>query len=423
MGGATKIMKKYRPLLLSVLGFWLAILPWVLNYTHDDALYKSDTIIGAFLIVLGFCARYAPRRLFFATAAVCGVWLQLAPLFFWAKQPEMYLNDTLVGVVVIIFSCLSIKYYELEKDLGGSVPIGWSFNPSDFGPRVFTSCLALVCWFLARYLAFYQLGYIDHVIDPFFGEGTIQVITSNVSKMFPVSDAGLGAFVYTIEFLLGWMGGSRRWKTKPWLALLFGVLVVPAGMVSILLIVSQPIFVGAWCGICLVIAVCMLAMILITVPEVVAAIQFLHHARKREEDMWQVFWRGDLSADFAVPLAPTRRTWSSELGFAFPKTLVGSLLLGVGLMMAPVLFGIEKPGANILYLFGPFVVAFTVVAFSEVARSVRWINAIFGIIICITPWVWDGFSSLAAWLVSLAGFVLLLCSLPRGEIRERYGKW
>ena len=49
----------------------------------------------------------------------------------------------------------------------------------------------------------------------------------------------------------------------------FGILVVPLGVVSITLIVLQPIAVGAWCTPCLIAAAAMLVMISLTLDEVV----------------------------------------------------------------------------------------------------------------------------------------------------------
>src|SRR3546814_5550453 len=64
--------------------------------------------------------------------------------------------------------------------------------------------------------------------------------------MFPVSDAGLGAVVYSLEVLMGLMGDHRRWRTMPWMVAGFGILVIPLGMAQVILIMLQPIAVGTW---------------------------------------------------------------------------------------------------------------------------------------------------------------------------------
>ena len=143
-------------------------------------------------------------------------------------------------------------------------------------------------------MAAYQLGYIPEIWDPVFGhEGTLQVITSALSRSFPVSDAGLGAALYGIEALCVWKGGCARWYTSPAFVLFFGVLVIPVGCVSTLLIISQPIVVGHWCFWCLLTAVCMLCMIALAIDEVYAAIQFLVRTRQVDpHDFWRTFWHG-----------------------------------------------------------------------------------------------------------------------------------
>src|SRR5690606_9676333 len=122
--------------------------------------------------------------------------------------------------------------------------------------------LGFAGWLVSRYLAAYQLGYIDEVWDPFFGDAaTRKVLDSDMSKSLPISDGGLGAFAYTFEFLMGFMGSPSRWRTMPWMVTLFGILVIPLGLVHIALVISQPVVVGEWCTMCLLAAAIMLPMI------------------------------------------------------------------------------------------------------------------------------------------------------------------
>ena len=72
-------------------------------------------------------------------------------------------------------------------------------------------------------------------------------LTSDVSRSFPIPDAGLGAVAYMVEFLMGFIGDKRRWRTMPWMVTFFGILVVPLGVVSVTLIILQPLAVGARC--------------------------------------------------------------------------------------------------------------------------------------------------------------------------------
>ena len=107
--------------------------------------------------------------------------------------------------------------------------------------------LAVIGILLARYLTAYQLGHTSNAWDPFFGtqpNGTETIITSDMSRAWPVSDAGIGVMAYMIELLMAVMGDARRWRTMPWMVAAFGVVVVPLGVVSIFFIIAQPIFIG-----------------------------------------------------------------------------------------------------------------------------------------------------------------------------------
>lgn len=131
------------------------------------------------------------------------------------------------------------------------------------------------------------------ISEPFFGEGTVKVLTSEVSKAWPISDAGLGAVAYTFEMLMGWMGGKNRWRTMPWMVTFFFILVVPLGVVSIVLVILQPVSVGHWCTLCLATAFVMLWMIPLTVDEVIATGQFLKKSVRDGKPFWRTFWVGD----------------------------------------------------------------------------------------------------------------------------------
>lgn len=417
-----ELIKNKVSLFLSALGVWLLAAPTMFG-DKGSKMCLNDIISGALLFFLGLLIYKTKKKVFCYAAALLGVWLQLAPLFFWAKDSGAYLNDTLVGIFVIVLAFLIPGMTAEEQEEGTENPAGWSFNPSAFAPRVITVFLAMICWFLARYLAAYQLGYIDHIFDPFFGNGTTLVITSSLAQGFPVSDAGLGAFAYSMEFVLGVIGGSRRWRSMPWLSVVFGLLVVPAGMVSILLIVSQPVIVGAWCGLCLMIASCMLVMIVMTAPEVFAALQLLYQTKKAGRPFWKTFWKGSASAALSLPAAPIARKGFSELGFTCPWNLILSACLGIWLMCAPTILGIMHPAADSNYIAGPLIVAFSIISMSEVIRGLRFVNLFFGLLLISAPFWMEGFSSAGIASNLIIGVCIALLSFRKGMIRERYGKW
>ena len=88
------------------------------------------------------------------------------------------------------------------------------------------------------------------------------------------------------------MGDQRRWRTMPWMVAGFGVVVVPLGIVSIVLVLMQPLAVGAWCSPCLFTAALMLLMIPLALDEVVAMVQLVLREERAGRSAWRAFWLG-----------------------------------------------------------------------------------------------------------------------------------
>ena len=142
-----------------------------------------------------------------------------------------------------------------------NIPPGWSYNPSSWSQRWPLIFIAFIGFQIALYLGLFQVNVISDVWDPFFGEGSSQVLTSPVSKALPIPDAMLGAISYLLDAVTGVIGGTSRWRTKPWIVVLFGIATGPLGMVSVVLVILQPLVVGAWCTLCLVTAVISIVMV------------------------------------------------------------------------------------------------------------------------------------------------------------------
>lgn len=443
------------PLLVLVLGVWLISSPLTLGYgemelvgsgatrvtserglpsiaTRGAALMWSDLISGALLVVFSLLSLSA-RRLW-APWAACfvGIWLLFAPLVLWAPSAAVYFNDTLVGALVIALTVLIPGMPGMIRimKMGPEIPPGWSYNPSSWLQRAPVIALAWVGFFLSRHLTAYQMGYIDTAWDPFFGGGTMKVLDSEVSHAFPISDAGLGTVAYMIEALMGYMGGPSRWRTMPWMVAFFGILVVPLGVVSITLVILQPVMVGAWATLALATAVAMLVMIPLTVDEVVAMGQFLAQSRREGKSLWRTFWKGDtVEGGGPDERSPRFNAWLAESGPAMawgvtvPGTLLTSALLGVWLMAAPGVMGAEGMVANSNYLVGALITTTAVVAMAEVTRAARFLNVLLGAWIVAVPWLLGGAGSGMAWSNVIVGSAVILLSFPRGVVRERYGSW
>lgn len=390
----------------------------------------SDLITGGLVIFFGFMSLTYKKIWPSWMVALLGVWLNFAPIIFWSPSPAAYLNDTIIGTLLITFAILvpKLPFEGLVK--GKEIPPGWSYNPSSWLQRIPVIIFGFLGWFISRYLSAYQLGYIDHVWDPFFGEGTFKVITSDLSRSFPISDAGLGAIAYALEGLMGCKGSPSRWRTMPWFVLIFGILVVPLGFCSILLVMMQPIVVGAWCGLCLVTACGMLIMIALTVDEVVAVLQYLHQCKKQKLPLWNIFWYGGCpegaSDDLRTPYFTSSKQkfkamiWGTQ---TIAWNLIITALVGIWLMSTPQLFSIEGALANNTHVFGALSVAISIISWSEVARALRYILLPVGVWILISPWVLNGAAISAEWNYVISGLLLIIFSFRKGRIVESYGDW
>ncbi len=414
------------------LGLWLMTSPPILGYP-DQAMILSDLVSGALVLVFGALSlsrHFAWARL--ATATV-GVWLLFAPLVFWAPTAAGYLNDTLVGALVIGLSMLVPPTPGIgvaARTTGPDVPPGWDYTPSGWIQRIPIIALAFVGLAISRYLAAYQLGHTESAWDPFFGDGTARIITSDVSKAWPVPDAGLGAATYLLEILTGIIGGRARWRTMPWLVVLFGVMIVPLGAVSLFFIIIQPIVIGTWCTLCLVAAAAMLLQIPYSVDELVASGQFLLDRRHHGKSLILAFLRGDAmeggtrapSDDFE---RPARQVVKDMLGGGVnvPWTLLASAALGTWLMCTRLVFDTAGAQAHSDHLLGALVVTISISALAEAARPVRFINVLLGVALIFAPFMFDGGSVAADAAGVVAGALLIALSIPRGRIDNHYGAW
>jgi hypothetical protein len=154
------------------------------------------------------------------------------------------------------------------------------------------------------------------------------------------------------EILMGVMGGRARWRTMPWMVLLFGIVVVPLGVVSIYFIIIQPIVIGTYCTLCLLAALAMLIMIPYSLDELVAMGQFLVANTRRGRPFWRSFFMGDAlpgsgkdeRPGFDASIGDT--VASAARGVTIPWTLVASAALGLWLMFSRLVFGTEPPMAD-----------------------------------------------------------------------------
>ena len=89
--------------------------------------------------------------------------------------------------------------------------------------------------------------------------------------------------------MTGAIGGRTRWRTMPWIVIVFGIAVGPLGVVSVMLVVLQPVLFDAWCTLCLASAFVSLMMIGPTMDEFLASLQHLKRASDEGMSLWRVF--------------------------------------------------------------------------------------------------------------------------------------
>lgn len=404
------------------------------------ALMTSDVVSGLLIALFGALS-LSKRTAWFAQWAVTavGLWLLFAPLLFWSPSAAQYQNDLIVGSLAIAFSVLVPMMPGMS--MAGMmdpkvVPPGWTYCPSTGAQRLPIAALGLIGLLISRMLTAYQLGHVDYAWEPFFAgnpldpkNGTEEIITSAVSKAWPIPDAGLGAVSYTLEILMAVMGTRDRWRTMPWMVAFFGILVIPLGVVSVYFVIIQPIVIGTWSTSALVAALAMVIMIPFALDEVIAMGQFLHWAHCRGKPLVRTFFKGDAidrgEEDTSDALASSAAFWADATrGVTLPWTLGVSVAIGAFLMLTRPILGSSGAMANSDHVVGALTITVAIIATAEVTRPVRLINVLLGAWLVLAPWLLEGGSGVAAAVSVVLGIALVALSLPRGpRSKEHYAGW
>lgn len=428
------------------LGSWLFTQPLLIN-VQEPALRWSEWVLGILLMVFAAMAALSQRgTLARWICAGIGALVMAIPFLFNTGNAAAFLSDTLVGALIFGFAVCTKPEpgpSALASLTGPDIPPGWSYNPSAWTQRLPILATALVGLFVARYLAGYQLGHIPHVWDPFFDgsasdpqNGTEEIITSWVSKAWPVSDAALGGYTYLLEILTGLVGARARWRTMPWLVVLFGLMIAPLGITSIFFIIIQPISIGTWSSVALIGAAAILIQIPYSLDELIATLQFVRRRVQAGNNALTVFFLGDTDTmptdasgkgsagavdEFAQPPGVVLREMLGG-GVNLPWNLGLAALIGLALLFTRLWPGVEGNLAHAHHVVGSLVLTVVSIAAAEVARPARWLNLPLGAGLMASPFVFAG--DTVAMLVSMAaGAALIALSIRRGQIGERYGAW
>ncbi len=428
------------------LGTWLMTQPLLIDVT-EPLLRWSEIVLGAMLIV---CAGVALSWRAPSARWLCagiGALVMGVPFLFATGNAAAYLSDTLVGALVFGFAvCTKPEpgVSAVAALTGPEVPPGWSCNPSTWSQRMPIIVLAILGLYVSRYLAAYQLGHIPGVWDPFFAgsptdpqNGTEEIITSWVSKAWPVSDAAVGGYTYLLEILTGIVGSRMRWRTMPWLVVLFGLMIAPLGITSIFFIIIQPVVIGTWSIVALVGAAAVLIQIPYSLDELLATLQFLRRRAKAGQNWLRVLFNGDtdetpnlLDAKADGKQAADEFDQSPRIvlrnmiggGVSLPWNLAVAALVGLSLLFTRLTLEVDGNLAHAHHVIGSLVLTVVSIAAAEVARPVRYLNILLGAALMAAPFMFT--AGITATLASVVlGLGLIALSLRRGLIRERYGNW
>ena len=309
------------------------------------------------------------------------------------------------------------------------IPPGWSYNPSSWRERWPLIVLAAIGLLAALYTALSQLGVFPTMWDPFFGGASSYAVThSAISRLLPVPDGVFGVIGYLFDLIFGSLGGGDRWRSRPWAVLIFAVVIVALGIVSLVLTILQGAVIDQWCTVCLISAADSTLILGLGVGEALASLQYL--ARVFLELGFSAAWRALWGMGEARRRDPYEAGWAPAIAIATPRRNTApdiarwlqliAIALGIWLMVSPAVLPSTGSGAGVARIGGPLAIWVGMLALRGVTRPFRALNVVTGMFLAITPWVVSNTSPLILSSV-LVGWALIVIALPRGTVRERTG--
>ena len=98
-----------------------------------------------------------------------------------------------------------------------------------------------------------------------------------------------------------------------------------------------------------------------------------------------------------------------------------NIIAGLWVMIAPQLLSYGDNATDNGHITGPLIVTFAITALWDVNRQARWFNIPIGTWLLFAPWILDYNQTPAIVSDMLSGMVVILCSLMKGRINNRYG--
>jgi hypothetical protein len=101
-------------------------------------------------------------------------------------------------------------------------------------------------------------------------------------------------------------------------------------------------------------------------------------------------------------------------------TRIVNILIGLGVMIAPALFKFNSVAADNNHIVGPLVLTFAIVSLWEINRNVRLFNIVTGSWLIVSPFI-IGFTNTPLFIDVVLGMAVLVFSLNKGTVKNRYG--
>ena len=239
--------------------------------------------------------------------------------------------------------------------------------------------------------------------------------------------------------MTGLAGARMRWRTMPWLVVLFGLMIAPLGITSIFFIIIQPIVIGTWSIVALAGAAAVLIQIPYSLDELIATLQFLRRRARAGQSWVRVLFVGDTDEMPAAGIAQGTKSTPvvadefdrSALavlkdtmtgGVNLPWNLALMAAIGLLLMFSRVTLGLDGNMAHVHHVVGALAMTVVSVAAAEVARATRFVNVLLGLALAVSPFVIQT-STMALVASVVLGLLLAVLSFPKGNIKATYGTW
>jgi uncharacterized membrane protein len=305
--------------------------------------------------------------------------------------------------------------------------------------------LAFIGGVAAFYLTLFQWNVVKTIWEPFFSggpgyaNGSAKILKSPTSEIFPwpITDGFLGFLGYVFDAVFGLIGGTRRWRTMPWVVILFGVMVGPLGAISIGLVITQPLAYNTFCTLCMFTAVVSVLMIGPAMDEMLASLQYMKRVHERGLPFWRYFWGRaeqeylpDPAAEAAARVSDVRygtdrSAVKRRRGIAIAGQVIVALT-GLYLMAAPAIWGYAGAPEKIDRFIGPLVASFATMAVWEVLRNLRWLNVALALVLAalaVSPWPWTHPADAMTSDLIAAALIVVLTLIPYPAYQRYGGGW